>query len=176
MTTHVARWRAFGKTWWACHLPYQRAFVEALKRAVEPQERAWLGGAKLWLVAESHRQLLADLLAVHVDRPRDQCCACRTGTRCVVWNKIHWNAIGTGIGGLVDLSEEEARSAAAQGPDPKTAARILLGVSEVTTEAAIRAAARRAAFQAHPDRGGSHQRMAAIIAARDLLLRERKVG
>jgi hypothetical protein len=50
-------------------------------------------------------------------------------------------------------------------------ARTLLGVGVGATAAEIRAAYRAKMAQAHPDRGGSHDRAARLTAARDLLLR-----
>ena len=49
-------------------------------------------------------------------------------------------------------------------------ARRLLGVRANADEAEIRAAYRRLATTMHPDRGGSNARIAALNAARDLLL------
>lgn len=49
-------------------------------------------------------------------------------------------------------------------------ARRLLGVPAVTTRDEVRAAYRRLAADAHPDRGGSDARLAALTEARDMLL------
>jgi hypothetical protein len=50
-------------------------------------------------------------------------------------------------------------------------ARALLGVAEGASADAIRAAHRAAIRQAHPDKGGAHERAAALNAARDLLVK-----
>ena len=58
----------------------------------------------------------------------------------------------------------------AKRPSEVTAARALLGVRADADAAEIRAAHRRLAVQAHPDRGGSADDARRINAARDLLL------
>jgi len=62
-----------------------------------------------------------------------------------------------------------ARSERAQ---KEAQARVLLGVSHSADEAEIQAAHRRAMLDAHPDRGGSEQRVHEIDAARDILLEQ----
>lgn len=49
----------------------------------------------------------------------------------------------------------------------------VLGVKHDATKTEIEAAHRRLAMEAHPDRGGDHDRMARINAARDQLLEQR---
>lgn len=64
------------------------------------------------------------------------------------------------------MSEADPRFARATSDHYET-----LGVARDATEDQIRAGARRAASQAHPDRkGGSHERMQAVNKARDVLL------
>lgn len=65
---------------------------------------------------------------------------------------------------------EEAAAAAGPGMDRKTAL-ALLGLSEGATPAEIRDAHRRLMRDAHPDRGGSAEKAAALNRARDFLLR-----
>ncbi len=67
-----------------------------------------------------------------------------------------------------------ARRAPAATADPRDieASRIL-GVGDSADEAEIRQAYRDKMAQAHPDRGGSHERAARLTAARDRLLRKR---
>lgn len=55
-------------------------------------------------------------------------------------------------------------------------ARALLGVGDDAGPDEIRSAHRRLAAAAHPDTGGNTADMAALNAARDLLLRRSKVG
>ena len=60
-------------------------------------------------------------------------------------------------------------------PRPAEAeARALLGVGLAATPDEIRAAYRRKIAEAHPDRGGSHERAARLTAARDTLLKGRR--
>ncbi|MBI3439089.1 MAG: J domain-containing protein [Proteobacteria bacterium] len=53
-------------------------------------------------------------------------------------------------------------------------ARVILGVGLAATPAEIRAAYRRKIAEAHPDRGGSHERAARLTTARDTLLKARR--
>lgn len=53
------------------------------------------------------------------------------------------------------------------------AARALLGVGPQASASEIRAAFRAKMASAHPDKGGSHDRAARLVAARDRLLKER---
>ena len=55
-------------------------------------------------------------------------------------------------------------------------ARALLGIDDDAGEDEVRAAHRRLASGAHPDRGGSTGEMQALNAARDLLLKRAKRG
>ncbi len=70
-------------------------------------------------------------------------------------------------------------------PQPRTApqrdmsaeqARALLGVTEMASEAEIRAAYRSRISSAHPDRGGTADAAAQLNAARDLLLKRPSAG
>jgi len=55
-----------------------------------------------------------------------------------------------------------------------SAARALLGVGPGATSAQIRSAYRAKMAQAHPDRGGSHDKAARLTAARDRLLKKKR--
>lgn len=59
----------------------------------------------------------------------------------------------------------------ASGIRTEAEARTVLGIAPEANEDAIRAAHRRLAAEAHPDRGGDVDRAARINAARDYLLR-----
>ncbi len=65
------------------------------------------------------------------------------------------------------------RAAAAQAGMSEADARAILGVGRDADARAIREAYRRRMREAHPDRGGSHERAARLNAAKDLLLRGR---
>jgi hypothetical protein len=79
------------------------------------------------------------------------------------------------LGVVLYLQRREAdqRQTATAGAQEAAAAeaRRLLGVQADADRAAINAAFRRAALQAHPDQGGDGRTLAALKAARDLLLR-----
>jgi len=67
------------------------------------------------------------------------------------------------------------RTPAPATPRPAEAeARALLGVGLAATPDEIRASYRRKIAEAHPDRGGSHERAARLTAARDMLLKGRR--
>ncbi len=64
--------------------------------------------------------------------------------------------------------------AASERSQKQAQARALLGVSRNADEAEIQAAHRRAMLEAHPDKGGSPDRVHEIDAARDILLEQRR--
>ena len=172
---HVAKWifsdGPRGPLRFAARTPYNPAFVAALKREVPSAKRAWLVEPKIWLVTPDLEQYLRDLLLVCY---RDEAvCACWDGETCDVWRTIHFESIGTGIGGI-----EARRRPPPLPPLPALpadqAARVLLGLGAMATAEEIKSAARRLARAAHPDQGGDHERMVAVLAARDLLLRAGK--
>ena len=68
---------------------------------------------------------------------------------------------------LLWLGESDARATSSEA----TRARALLGLPDDADGPAIRAAYKRVAMAAHPDRGGDLAHMQALTAARDLLLR-----
>jgi len=185
-----------GGIWIAVRSPFLPSFVDAVKR-IKAEERIWLDGVKLWLVWPTKEPFLRDLLVVQYGHSQI-CETCWTTNICDTWRRIHWNAIGQGVGGLAENIPTDPppawRSEVPETPRPSPPpprppppppprpraplssldryheARTVLEVGPRATVEEIKAAVKRLALLHHPDRGGSTQRMAEILVARDRLL------
>ena len=84
-----------------------------------------------------------------------------------------WGAvIGAGVAGLVWLTALQPPAVRPAGAGMSAAeAAAVLGVSETASAAEIKAAFRAKMREAHPDKGGTNERAARLIAARNTLLR-----
>ncbi len=71
------------------------------------------------------------------------------------------------------VGRQQAPAQGAETPED-LAARALLGVGQNATPDQIRSAYRAKMAQAHPDRGGSHDKAARLTAARDRLLKKKR--
>ena len=71
------------------------------------------------------------------------------------------------------MGRQQAPAQGAETPED-SAARALLGVGASATPDQIRNAYRAKMAQAHPDRGGSHDKAARLTAARDRLLKKKR--
>lgn len=177
---HIAAWQwANGTTFCAFTQPYSAALrdlVSVVKDRIPVRDRMWLQPLKVWMVKPQYEQLVREA-ALKFAVPR--CSTCWPGGVCRRWDNVHFSAVGTKIGGLAskmkapppqDPSEQQRPMPPMPPRDDVVQAMVLLGVGPGATEDDVRSAARKMAFIAHPDHGGSNERMVKVNTSRDLLL------
>ena len=183
--THLTRWRRpdgsiclAAYTAQHSHPSMRQTFEFELNR--KGIKWKWEAATHVWLVDLNRAAALRDILTVCFVPYEAQCGPCWAGGTCATWTKINKIASEQPFKfGCVEAFWKEPAPppppprpkpprprAAALPQDPFT----LLGVMPGASAEEIKKAARKQAFDAHPDRGGSAEKMMAILAARDELL------
>ena len=176
---HIAAWQwANGTTFCAFTQAYSAALkdlVSVVKDRVPMSDRMWLNPIKAWMVKPQYEAVIREAV-LKFGVPR--CAVCWPGGICKRWDNVHFAAAGTKMGGLAAKMQappqpppSEQRPMPPMPPrDNVVQAMVLLGVGPGSTSEDVKSAARKMALTAHPDHGGSNERMVMINTSRDLLL------
>ncbi|MFH1833403.1 MAG: hypothetical protein ABH877_00140 [bacterium] len=197
MAIHFTPWQfKNGDQFWAVSTPFSHAFVTRLKQEIPPKGRCWIAALKIWCVREAHLQHVRNLIS-EIYRGIPLCsCWYEDNPQCDERERLRELAFRAGGKAGCPVAPRRAASTPPERPAPPRAtppptpprsrqpvteeprsleaARRVLGVPPGAPRATVRAAWKRLAVDAHPDVGGTHERMAAVNAARDLLLGDRR--
>jgi hypothetical protein len=156
---------------WALATPYDPKIVEEIKR-LPSRQRAWLPAASTWMIDERCQIGVRGMLS-RFYWLETLCEICWTGMLCPRLVELARLVEAVSLT-AVDWTPATPKTPPVKMPayprDRQSAAE-QLGVPANADAATVRAAARRAAFEWHPDRGGSAAAVVAIMAARDMLVR-----